>query len=384
MTGLHFMKEEPFHTVYVHALVRDEKGAKMSKSKGNVIDPLELIDQYGADSLRFTLTALAAPGRDVKLATSRVEGYRNFMSKLWSAARFCEMNECRPNSGFDPAALSHPVNKWIVGEVVKAERAIRAGIESYRFNDAAGAVYQFVWNIYCDWYVEFSKPLLNGEDGTVRDEVRATAAWVLDQILRLMHPIAPFITEELHEHLHGAGRDDMLIAAEWPSLRDDLIDEAADTDINWVIRLVSEIRSARSEMNVPPGAKLDALLIEGGDALAARATAYMDLISRLARITGLTPGAAPKGSLQVVVDDAVIALPVADVVDLSAEKARLQKAIAKAEGEIAKLDKKLSNQGFLAKAPEEVVQENRDRLAEERAAQGKLADALARLEAAIS
>jgi len=384
MSGLHFLKEEPFHTVYVHALVRDEKGAKMSKSKGNVIDPLDLIDQYGADSLRFTLTALAAPGRDVKLATSRVEGYRNFMSKLWSAARFCEINECRLQDGFDPSSLSHPVNKWIVGEVVKAERAIRAGIESYRFNDAASAVYQFVWNIYCDWYVEFSKPLLNAEDSAVRGEVRATAAWVLDQILRLMHPIAPFITEELFEHLHGDARENMLIVAAWPSYTDAMIDAAADADINWVIRLIGEVRSARSEMNVPPAAQLDALLIEGGDGVAERAGAYMDLISRLARIKGLTHGEAPKGALQVVVDDAVIALPVADVIDLAAEKARLEKAIAKAEGEVAKLDKKLSNQGFLAKAPEEVVQENRDRLAEEMAARGKLSDALARLEAAFS
>ena len=384
MTGLHFLKEEPFHTVYVHALVRDEKGAKMSKSKGNVIDPLDLIDQYGADSLRFTLTALAAPGRDVKLATSRVEGYRNFMSKLWSAARFCEMNECRPQAGFEPTALSHPVNKWIVGEVVKAERAIRAGLESYRFNDAASAVYQFVWNIYCDWYVEFSKPLLNGEDGAVRDEVRATAAWVLDQILKLMHPFAPFITEELYEHLHGAERGDMLIVADWPSYTDDMVDAAAGADMNWVIRLITEIRSARSEMNVPPSAQLQAVLIEGGASISDRAAGYMDLISRLARIKGLTPGDAPKGSLQVVADEAVIALPVADVIDLAAEKARLEKAIAKTEGEVAKLDKKLSNQGFLAKAPEEVVQENRDRLAEEMAARGKLTDALARLEAALS
>ncbi len=384
MTGLHFLKEEPFHTVYVHALVRDEKGAKMSKSKGNVIDPLDLIDQYGADSLRFTLTALAAPGRDVKLATGRVEGYRNFMSKLWSAARFCEINECAPQSGFDPKALSHPVNKWIVGEVVKAERAIRAGIESYRFNDAASAVYQFVWNIYCDWYVEFSKPLLNGEDAAVRDEVRATAAWVLDQILKLMHPIAPFITEELYEHLHGEKREGMLIVADWPAYTDDMVDAGADADMNWVIRLVGGIRSARSEMNVPPSAQLDAVLIEGGRNVADRAAGYMDLISRLARIKGLVLGEAPKGSLQVVVDDAVIALPVADVIDLAAEKARLEKAIAKAESEVAKLDKKLSNQGFLAKAPEEVVQENRDRLAEEKAARGKLTDALARLEAALT
>ena len=383
MMGLHFMKEEPFHTVYVHALVRDEKGAKMSKSKGNVIDPLDLIDQYGADSLRFTLTAQAAQGRDVKLATSRVEGYRNFMTKLWSAARFCEMNECTPVAGFDPASVGLTVNKWIVGETVKAERAVRAGIESYRFNDAANAAYQFVWNVFCDWYIEFAKPYLTGEDEAAKAETRATAAWALEQILKLMHPMTPFITEELHEHLLGAARSKPLIVSDWPVYDDALIDANADAEMNWVIKLISEIRSARSEVNVPPAAKMDAILVEGGEAVLARAEAYMDLIGRLARIEGIAIGEAPKGALQVIVDEAVVALPLAGVIDLGAEKARLEKAIAKADGEISKIDKKLSNQGFLAKAPDEVVQENRDRMAEEQAARDKLADALTRISAAL-
>lgn len=383
MTGLHFMKEEPFHTVYVHALVRDEKGAKMSKSKGNVIDPLDLIDQYGADSLRFTLTAQAAQGRDVKLATSRVEGYRNFMTKLWNAARFCEMNECAPVDGFDPAEVGQTVNKWIVGETVKAERAVRAGIESYRFNDAASSAYQFVWNVFCDWYLEFAKPLLTGDDAAAQAETRATAAWVLEQILKLMHPMTPFITEELHDHLKGAGRAKPLIVSDWPVYDDGLIDAAADADMNWVIKLISEIRSARSEANVPPAAKMNAILVEGGEAVLTRAQAYMDLLGRMARIDGMSIGDAPKGALQVVVDEAVVALPLAGVIDLDAEKARLEKAIAKADGEIAKIDKKLSNQGFLAKAPDDVVQENRDRLAEEKAARDKLANALERISAAL-
>ncbi|RVU38983.1 valine--tRNA ligase [Hwanghaeella grinnelliae] len=383
MMGLHFMKEEPFHTVYVHALVRDEKGAKMSKSKGNVIDPLDLIDQYGADSLRFTLTAQAAQGRDVKLATSRVEGYRNFMTKLWNAARFCEMNECLPVDGFDPAAVGQTVNKWIVGETVKAERAVRAGIESYRFNDAASSAYQFVWNVFCDWYLEFAKPLLTGDDAAAQVETRATAAWVLEQILKLMHPMTPFITEELYDHLKGENRSKPLIVSDWPVYDDGLIDAAADADMNWVIKLISEIRSARSEANVPPAAKMDAILVEGGDAVLSRAKAYMDLLGRMARIDGISIGEAPKGALQVVVDEAVVALPLAGVIDLDAEKARLEKAIAKADGEITKIDKKLSNQGFLAKAPDEVVQENRDRLAEEKAARDKLANALERISAAL-
>ncbi|WP_425404436.1 valine--tRNA ligase [Hwanghaeella sp.] len=383
MMGLHFMKEEPFHTVYVHALVRDEKGAKMSKSKGNVIDPLDLIDQYGADSLRFTLTAQAAQGRDVKLATSRVEGYRNFMTKMWNAARFCEMNECKPVDGFDPAAVTQTVNEWIVGETVKAERAVRAGIESYRFNDAASAAYQFVWNVFCDWYLEFAKPMFTGDDAAAQAETRATAAWVLEQILILMHPLTPFITEELHEHLKGGSREKPLIVSAWPEYGDGLIDAAADADMNWVIKLISEIRSARSEVNVPPAAKMEAILVEGGDAVLSRAKAYMELIARMARIEGIATGEAPKGALQVVVDEAVIALPLAGVVDLGAEKARLEKAIAKADSEIMKIDKKLSNPGFLAKAPEEVVQENRDRMADEQAARDKLAEALTRISAAL-
>ncbi|MGB6086571.1 valine--tRNA ligase, partial [Parvibaculum sp.] len=205
MMGLHFMKEVPFHTVYIHALVRDEKGQKMSKTKGNVIDPLKLIDEYGADALRFTLTAMAAQGRDIKLATSRVEGYRNFGTKLWNAARFCEMNECARVEGFDPAAVQQTVNQWIAGEVARTASEITAALEAYRFNDAANAAYRFVWNVFCDWYLEFIKPLLMGEDEAAKAETRATAAWVLDQILLMLHPFMPFITEELWQHTASKG-----------------------------------------------------------------------------------------------------------------------------------------------------------------------------------
>ncbi len=384
MMGMHFMEEEPFHTVYVHALVRDEKGQKMSKSKGNVIDPLVLIDEYGADSLRFTLTALAAPGRDVKLSTSRVEGYRNFITKLWSAARFCEMNECCPVAGFDPASVEQTVNKWIVGEVAKAEEAIRSGILSYRFNDAGSSAYQFVWNIFCDWYIEFAKPLFSGADEAAKAETRATAAWALEQILLLLHPMVPFVTEELHENLLGNGREKPLIVSDWPKYDQGLRNAEADADMAWVIRMITEIRSARSEMNVPPSAELDALVVEGADAVLPRAERYGDLIKRMARLKDITAAEeAVSGALQVVLDDGVLALPLAGVVDFAQEKARLEKAVAKADGEIMKLDKKLGNPGFLAKAPDAVVQENKERLADERAARDKLTEALARISAAM-
>lgn len=288
MMGLHFMQEVPFHTVYIHALVRDEKGQKMSKTKGNVVDPLELIDAYGADALRFTMAALAAQGRDIKIATSRVEGYRNFGTKLWNAARFCEMNECVRVEGFDPTALTQTVNKWIAGEAARAAAEITEALETYRFNDAAGAAYRFVWNVFCDWYLEFAKPLLMGSDEAAKAETRATAAWVLDQILLMLHPFMPFITEELWQRTaeQGPKRETMLVKAAWPNLSG-LGDAAADAEMNWVIRFISEVRSVRAEMNVPAGAKL-ALLIKDASAEsgAARSSPRPDPASRAPRKHG--------------------------------------------------------------------------------------------------
>ena len=254
MMGLHFMKEVPFETVYIHALVRDEKGQKMSKSKGNVMDPLELIDRYGADALRFTLAAMAAQGRDIKLSPQRVEGYRNFATKLWNAARFAEMNECVRQPDFDPADVKETLNRWIAGETERAARAVTAAIEGYRFNEAAGAVYEFVWGVFCDWYLELIKPILTGEDEAAKAETRATAAWVLDQILKLLHPFMPFITEELWAHMveHGVKRRALLALSEWPQYSG-LESREADEEIGWVVRVVSEIRSVRTEMNVPAG-----------------------------------------------------------------------------------------------------------------------------------
>lgn len=382
MTGIHFLEKEPFHTVYVHALVRDEHGAKMSKSKGNVIDPLDLIDQYGADSLRFTLTSMAAPGRDVKLATSRVEGYRNFMTKLWNAARFCEMNECTWSSDFDPSTVQSTLNKWIIGETVNAERAVRGGIESYRFNDAAAAAYQFAWNTFCDWFLEFAKPVFNGEDLEAKAETRATAAWVLEQILKLMHPITPFVTEELYQHLLGEALTKPLITSAWPDLPDTLVDTQAAEDMSWVIRLISEVRSAKSEMNVAPATKLALVVSEAGESEKSRLSYFGDLLMRLARIETVSfADTPPKGALQIVLDETIYALPLAGVLDVAAERERLSKAISKAEAETAKIEKKLNNPGFLAKAPDAVVAENKARLEDESKALAKLREASERLDA---
>ncbi|MBI1252657.1 MAG: valine--tRNA ligase [Alphaproteobacteria bacterium] len=382
MMGLHFMHEVPFRDVYIHALVRDEKGAKMSKSKGNVMDPLELIDAFGADALRFTLAAMAAQGRDIKLSENRIQGYRNFATKLWNAARFAQMNECAVWDEFDPASPKQTVNRWIVGEVAKAAADVTRELEAYRFNEAAGALYRFVWNVYCDWYLELIKPLLSGDDEAAKAETRRTAAWALDQILLLLHPFMPFITEELWARLgeFGAKRERMLIESAWPADRQSLIDDAAAEEIDWMVRLITETRATRAELNVPPGARIPLLLIGAAPETNARLERYQDLIDRLARLDYSTSAdAAPKGSVTFVLDGAVVALPLDGVVDFAAEVARLEKDIAKDEADAAKLDKKLSNADFVAKAPEEVVEENRERLAELRARVEKLNAALARL-----
>jgi valyl-tRNA synthetase len=378
MSGLHFMDDVPFHTVYIHALVRDEKGAKMSKSKGNVIDPLDLCDKYGADALRFTLSAMAAMGRDIKLAEARVEGYRNFGTKLWNAARFCEMNGCFEAGDFDPAKASLPLTRWIVGEAVQAQNTVTQAIEAYRFNDAANGVYQFIWNNFCDWYVELAKPVLQGDDAAAKAEVQAATKWALDHALRLLHPFMPFVTEELWAKT-GA-RNGYLMLDHWPKLAEDLVDEDAMAEIGWLIGAISEIRSVRAEMNVPAGAQVPLVAIDAGDQTQARLTATSDTLKRLARVSDISfADTVPSGSAQTVLGEAVFALPLADVIDIDAERARLQKEIGKTEGEIKKLSGKLNNEGFLAKAPEDVVAENRARLSEEEARRDKLDSALARL-----
>ena len=383
MLGLHFMEEVPFRDIYIHALVRDEKGQKMSKSKGNVMDPLGLIDTYGADALRFTLAAMAAQGRDIKLSTQRVEGYRNFATKLWNAARFAEMNECVRRRDFDPSKVKVTVNRWIAGEVERAARAVTENLEAYKFNEAAAAVYEFVWGEFCDWYLELIKPILAGDDEAAMAETRATVAWTLDQILKLLHPFMPYITEELWAHAveHGEKRENLLALSQWPVFSG-LVDAEVEEEMSWVVRLISEIRSVRTEMNVPVAAKIPLALPNAGPALRERAKRHEDTISRLARLDSITfPKSPPKGAAVIVVGDTSAALPLGGVIDTAAETKRLGREIEKAESDLGKMDAKLSNPQFMAKAKEEAVEEARERKAELEGAIVRLKAAVKRLEA---
>ncbi len=383
MMGLHFKQEVPFHTTYIHALVRDEQGQKMSKSKGNVMDPLELVDDFGADALRFTLAAMAAQGRDIKLSRDRVEGYRNFGTKLWNAARFCEMNECVRQDDFDPSSVSLIVNKWILGECAKTLRAVTAGIEDFKFNEAATALYRFVWHVFCDWYVEFIKPSLNGVDEEAKAETRAMAAWVLDQILIMLHPFMPFITEELWQRLGESAlpRNEMLVLTPWPEEGPGWIDDAAIEEMDWVIRLISEVRSVRSEMNVPAAAKIQLLIKDADTASLQRLETHLDMIMDRARLESARPTTAvPEGAIQTILDEASLILPLANVIDLEKERARLAKEISKVTGEIDKIEKKLSNDKFMSRAPQHVIEEQQERRAEAEQAKTRLNDALSRLD----
>jgi valyl-tRNA synthetase len=377
MMGLHFKGEVPFRTVYIHGLVRDEHGQKMSKAKGNVVDPLELIERYG----RFTLTALSAPaGRDVKLAESRIEGYRNFGTKLWNAARYALMNGAALDPAFDPAKCRQPVNRWIIGKLAETGQAIDEAFAAYRFNDIADLLYHFTWGQFCDWYIEFTKPILDGEDEAAAAETRAAMAWVLGRLLHLLHPVMPFITEELWEHV-GAGAEGRLITAPWPAFEAALIDPEVEAEIDWAIRLIGEVRAVRAEMNVPAAAKIPLLMKDMAAESTARLEAHRGIISRLARLDGIQAAAAevPKGAAQIVIDEATAILPLAGVIDVEQEKARLAREQDKLAAEIAKLDKKLANQQFLAKAPPEVVEEQRDRRAEQAEKSDRLTAALERL-----
>ncbi len=382
MMGLHFMGDVPFRTVYVHALVRDEKGQKMSKSKGNVIDPLQLIDAYGADALRFTLTALAVQGRDVKLAEARVAGYRNFATKLWNAARFCQMNGAAPVEGFDPASCSETVNRWLVGKLAGTAARAGAALDAFRFNDYAETLYHFTWGTFCDWYLEFAKPMLTGGEEAAQGETRATAAWALDHLLALLHPVMPFVTEELYQQMGDRGGR-LLVDGPWPELGAGLEDAAAAAEVDWVVRLVTQVRAVRSELGVPPGARVPLLLKDADQAALARLDRYRELITTLARLSSAEPlaGPEPKGAVQDVIDGATLLLPIADVIDIAAEQVRLGKEIGKLDVEIERTDRKLANAGFLAKAPPEVVETERERRGEALAARTRLDAALRRLAA---
>ncbi|MGO6719756.1 valine--tRNA ligase [Rhizobium ruizarguesonis] len=384
--GLHFMKDEngdpvePFHTIYIHALVRDKNGQKMSKSKGNVIDPLELIDEYGADALRFTLAIMAAQGRDVKLDPARIAGYRNFGTKLWNATRFAEMNGAKSDPHFVPEAAELTINRWILTELARTERDVTEALEAFRFNDAAGALYRFVWNEVCDWYLELLKPVFNGEDEGAKAEAQACSAYILEEIYKLLHPFMPFMTEELWAHTAGEGkeRDTLVCHAEWPA--PSYADDGAADEINWLIDLVSGIRSVRAEMNVPPSATAPLVVVKANNLTRERLFRHDAAIKRLARVEAISlADDAPKGAAQIVVAEATICLPLGKLIDLSAEKARLEKAIAKMEGEISRIDGKLSNEKFVANANPEVVEAERDRLEELKGQIASLRIALSRV-----
>ena len=408
MMGLHFMEEAPFSTVYIHRLVRDEKGAKMSKSKGNVIDPLGVIDDFGADALRFALARAAAQGHDIKLSPHHVETNRNFATKLWNACRFAEMNGCVLPPQFDASTAKETLNRWIAHETARATREVTEAIEACRFNDAAGAIYRFVWNVYCDWYLELAKPVLLGEEGDARTENRAMVAWARDEILKLLHPFMPFITEELWAVT--AERDGLLALAPWSRKAsgvtpeqmlamsitgpsdglippvilaldaEDFSDPAAEAEIGWVVDLVTAIRSVRAEMNIPP-ATLTPLLLAGASAeTKGRAQRWNDVVKRMARLADISfADTAPEGAVQLLVRGEVAALPLKGVIDLSAEKARLDKELAKADADIKRVDAKLTNEKFVANAPEEIVEEEKEKREAAVARKARIVEALERL-----
>jgi valyl-tRNA synthetase len=383
MMGLHFMHQVPFPEVYIHALVRDERGQKMSKSKGNVIDPIEVIDEYGADALRFTLAAMAAQGRDIKLSAQRVEGYRNFATKLWNAARFAEINGCARDSEFDPHRAAETLNRWIIHETAKTGREVTASIESYKFNEAASSIYRFVWNVYCDWYLELIKPVLTGPDCAAKSETRAAAAWALDEILKLLHPIMPFVTEELWRVTaeQGAKRQPMLALGAWP-INDGLDDAAAEAEIGWVVDLITAIRSVRVEMNIAPVTLLPLVLIGASSQTEIRVRRWSEFVQRLARVADISfADTPPPGAVQLIVRGEVAALPLKDVIDLAAEAVRLAKEMAKADADIARVEAKLGNPNFVARAPEEVVEEEQQKRDEAQARKAKIVTALERLKA---
>ncbi|MBJ3774804.1 valine--tRNA ligase [Acuticoccus mangrovi] len=384
MMGMHFLNQEPFHTVYIHALVRDEKGAKMSKSKGNVVDPLELMDEFGADALRFTLAAMAAQGRDVKIAKARVQGYRNFATKLWNATRFADLNECRIDPNFDPSAVRATLSRWIMTEATRTGRQVTDAIEAYRFNDAAAAIYRFTWNTFCDWYLELVKPVLMGDDGAAKAEARVTTAFVIDEILKLLHPFMPFLTEELWAgtaERAGITRESLLVHARWPKAGFE--DDDAAGEINFIVDLIASVRSVRAESNVPASVEAEIVVVGASADEEAWLVQHDAAIRRLARASAISVSdVAPANAAQAVVGNVVVCLPLEGIVDLAAERARLAKEVARLEKDIEKIDSRLSNPKFLEKAEAEKVEEQREKRAETEARLDKLKAAIGRLEPA--
>ena len=376
MMQLAVRNEIPFDTVYLHGLVRDAKGKKMSKSTGNVVDPIDIIDEYGADALRFTNASMASIGGVLKLDTQRIAGYRNFGTKLWNAARFASLNEA--NFGLSLPAAKETVNRWIVGETVKTLNEVNIAFDQFRFNDAAQALYSFVWGTVCDWYVELSKPLLNSDDSKIKNETRQTMGWVIDHCLILLHPIMPFITEELWETL--SKRNEMLVHCDWPEYDSALIDHAADLEMNWVVNLIESIRSARAQLRVPAGLKIPMIFLEMDSEAKQAWENNSEMIQKLARITELTSAdEIPKGSIAISAKGASFALPLEGIIDVEEEKKRLSKSLDKLQKEISALKGRLQNSKFIESAPEEVILETQENLVLREEEEAKLSSAASQL-----
>ena len=376
MMQLAVRNEIPFDTVYLHGLVRDAKGKKMSKSTGNVVDPIDIIDEYGADALRFTNASMASIGGVLKLDTQRIAGYRNFGTKLWNAARFASLNEA--NFGLSLPAAKETVNRWIVGETVKTLNEVNIAFDQFRFNDAAQALYSFVWGTVCDWYVELSKPLLNSDDSKIKNETRQTMGWVIDHCLILLHPIMPFITEELWETL--SKRNEMLVHCDWPEYDSALIDHAADLEMNWVVNLIESIRSARAQLRVPAGLKIPMIFVEMDSEAKQAWENNSEMIQKLARITELTSAdEIPKGSIAISAKGASFALPLEGIIDVEEEKKRLSKSLDKLQKEISALKGRLQNSKFIESAPEEVILETKENLVLREEEEAKLSSAASQL-----
>lgn len=383
MMGLHFMKEVPFKHVYIHPLIRDEHGQKMSKTKGNVIDPLDIIDKFGADAMRFTLAILAAQGRDIKLSENRVEGNRNFVTKIWNAARFTEMNECRLDPDFDPAKATLSLSKWIISDIMDLAQHVEEALVAYKFNEASQNLYQFIWGTFCDWYLEFIKPIFFGEDEDVKKEIRAVTSWAFGQLLHMLHPFMPYVTEELWEKRFGSPNG-LLIQAAWPDFTafKNVKDVQAQDEMQWAIRFISEIRTLRAEMNVPPSAFVPLCLKDVNERTNDRLNRHDVLLKRLARLSDisiLVDGQMPKGAVQSVLDEVTLFVPLADIIDFAKEKERLSREISKLNETVVRLDEKLGNESFVAKAPSDVVTQFKQQLEEAHLKRQKLEKALERL-----
>lgn len=380
MMGIKFMGDVPFDTIYLHALVRDAEGKKMSKSKGNIVDPLDLMKQYGADALRFTMAALAAPGRDVKFSTATIEGYRNFATKLWNAARFCEMNECHYDPTFKVQSSKSTINQWIIKEVHLLTKQLKDALDTYRFHEAASLLYKTIWGKFCDWYLEFAKPLLSSEDASLKDETQKVSAWVLVQFCHLLHPFMPFISEELWQQL-SQGKQGLLALQSWPSFEEEEIE--AQKEITWVIELIEALRGMRATLNIQASEKLHLWASEVAPLTAERLKTHKRLIEKLARLEEIhiAPLTMAPGTLQLVIGDDILYLPLGDIIDIDVEKERLKASLRETEKELLGLQAKLDNPEFVQKAPEEIIEKNQLRYAELQASHHKINKALQQLKA---